>query len=105
MDQERASPSALVRNMQMLGVSRDEIDVVFISHLHMDHVGGLQAQKARTLELTPEDPEPLVVDAYVPVEMSHASANGARSSCRGGRARARIPVSRGPRRAWSRPRR
>jgi 7,8-dihydropterin-6-yl-methyl-4-(beta-D-ribofuranosyl)aminobenzene 5'-phosphate synthase len=75
MNQAKSSPSALVRNMQALGVSRDEIDAVFISHLHMDHVGGLRAQKARTFELTPEDAEPLVVDAYVPVEMSHASAN------------------------------
>jgi 7,8-dihydropterin-6-yl-methyl-4-(beta-D-ribofuranosyl)aminobenzene 5'-phosphate synthase len=75
MNQKKSSPSALVRNMQTLGVSREEIDGVFISHLHMDHVGGLKAQKARTFELTPGDLEPLAVDAYVPVDMVHPSAH------------------------------
>ena len=75
LNQAKSSPSPLVRNMATLGVSRDDLDGVFISHLHMDHIGGLKAQKARTFELTPDDTEPLPVDAYVPVEMSHASAN------------------------------
>lgn len=74
MNQKKASPSALLHNMEALGVARDEVDGVFISHLHMDHVGGLKPQKARTFELTPDDPEPLAVDAYVPVEMVHPSA-------------------------------
>ena len=71
---ERKSPSPLVRNMETLGVSRDEIDVVFISHRHIDHTGGLAAQKAKTFMLTPDAPEALPVEAYVPVEMSHPSA-------------------------------
>jgi 7,8-dihydropterin-6-yl-methyl-4-(beta-D-ribofuranosyl)aminobenzene 5'-phosphate synthase len=74
LNQHKASPSALVHNMRALGVSRDEIDFIFISHRHMDHVGGLAAQKARTFQLTPDDEQPLAVDAYVPVEMSHPSA-------------------------------
>jgi 7,8-dihydropterin-6-yl-methyl-4-(beta-D-ribofuranosyl)aminobenzene 5'-phosphate synthase len=74
LNHKKASPSALVHNMEVLGVSRDEVDFVFISHRHMDHIGGLAAQKARTFELTPDDAEPLPVDAYVPEEMSHPSA-------------------------------
>jgi 7,8-dihydropterin-6-yl-methyl-4-(beta-D-ribofuranosyl)aminobenzene 5'-phosphate synthase len=74
LNQKKSSPSSLVHNMATLGVSRDDIDCVFISHLHMDHVGGLKAQKARTFELTPEDPEPLSVDAYAPVDMVHSTA-------------------------------
>ncbi len=73
-NQKKSSPSALLQNMATLGVSRDEIDGVFVSHLHMDHVGGLKAQRARTFELTPGDAEPLAVDAYVPVDMTHPSA-------------------------------
>lgn len=72
---KKTSPSALAHNMQRLGVSREDIDLVFISHRHVDHVGGLAAQKARTFELTPGDPEPLAVDAYVPDEMVHPTAN------------------------------
>jgi 7,8-dihydropterin-6-yl-methyl-4-(beta-D-ribofuranosyl)aminobenzene 5'-phosphate synthase len=74
MNQKKTSPSTLVHNMEALGVSRDEVDFVFISHRHMDHIGGLSAQKARTFELTPDDREPLPVDAYVPEEMNHPSA-------------------------------
>jgi 7,8-dihydropterin-6-yl-methyl-4-(beta-D-ribofuranosyl)aminobenzene 5'-phosphate synthase len=74
MNQKKSSPSALIQNMRALGVSREDVDGVFISHLHMDHVGGLRPQKERTFELTPDDPEPLEVDAYVPEDMVHPSA-------------------------------
>ncbi len=74
LNQKKTSPSALVHNMQALGVSREDVDFVFISHRHMDHIGGLAAQKARTFELTPADSEPLPVEAYVPEEMNHPSA-------------------------------
>ncbi len=68
------SPSPLVRNMKALGVSRDDIDCVFISHRHTDHTGGMRAQRGKTFTLTPDDPEPLPIDAYVPEEMTHDSA-------------------------------
>jgi 7,8-dihydropterin-6-yl-methyl-4-(beta-D-ribofuranosyl)aminobenzene 5'-phosphate synthase len=74
LNQKKESPSPLVRNMAALGVSRDEIDAVLISHCHVDHTGGLAAQRARTFELTPDDPQPLGVIAYVPVEMTYGSA-------------------------------
>ncbi len=60
--------------MEALGVSRDEIDVVFISHRHVDHTGGLKAQRKRTFTLSPDDTQPLEVPAYVPDEMVHESA-------------------------------
>jgi 7,8-dihydropterin-6-yl-methyl-4-(beta-D-ribofuranosyl)aminobenzene 5'-phosphate synthase len=75
LNHKKTSPSALEHNMEVLGVARDEVDFVFISHRHMDHIGGLAAQKARTFELTPGDADPLPVDAYVPEEMSHPSAH------------------------------
>ena len=71
---KKESPSPLVRNMNVLGVSRDEIDAVFISHPHADHTGGIKSSRAKTFELTPGDPDPLAVDAYVPSEMTHDSA-------------------------------
>jgi len=41
-----SSPSALIQNMRALGVSREDVDGVFISHPHMDHVGGLRPFRA-----------------------------------------------------------
>lgn len=74
LNRRGASPSPLVHNMRVLGVSRDEIDMVVISHRHVDHVGGLKAQRARTFTISPDDDEPLAVPAYVPDDMTHPSA-------------------------------
>jgi len=73
-NQKGASHSPLAHNMEALSVSREQVDAVFISHRHTDHTGGLKAQKARTFMLSPDDSEPLPVEAYVPEEMTHPSA-------------------------------
>lgn len=45
------SPSPLVANMKTLGVRLDTIDTIVISHLHMDHVGGLANARSATFSL------------------------------------------------------
>lgn len=37
-----ASPAPIVTNMEQAGIVPDEVDLLFISHNHPDHVGGLQ---------------------------------------------------------------
>ncbi len=40
LNRRQEHPSPLLRNMARLGVSFDEIDMIFISHAHLDHIGG-----------------------------------------------------------------
>ena len=45
------SPSPVERNMSTLGIDLSSIDTIFISHNHLDHVGGAHRQQARTFSL------------------------------------------------------
>jgi 7,8-dihydropterin-6-yl-methyl-4-(beta-D-ribofuranosyl)aminobenzene 5'-phosphate synthase len=62
-------PSPLLRNMRKLGVTLSDVDTIFISHNHGDHVGGGKWAKNKTFSVTGRQ-EPLDgIKAYVPTEM------------------------------------
>lgn len=67
-------PSPLLRNMEALGVSVADLDAVFISHLHLDHVGGSARQAHRTFALSAQPLDLGGIPAYVPQPMTHPSA-------------------------------
>jgi 7,8-dihydropterin-6-yl-methyl-4-(beta-D-ribofuranosyl)aminobenzene 5'-phosphate synthase len=67
-------PSPLLRNLSILGIAVEEIDAVFISHPHLDHVGGRAPQTARTFELSGDPVDLGGVPAYVPAPATHPSA-------------------------------
>ncbi len=76
----REHPSPLLRNMELLGVSATDLDAVFISHNHLDHVGGIEQSQRRTFSLSagPDDPADKIdlagIPAYVPTPMTHPTA-------------------------------
>ncbi len=67
-------PSPLLRNMRLLGVSSGDVDSVFISHLHLDHVGGSRRQAEKTFALSAQPVDLEGVRAFVPTAMTHTSA-------------------------------
>jgi 7,8-dihydropterin-6-yl-methyl-4-(beta-D-ribofuranosyl)aminobenzene 5'-phosphate synthase len=66
--------SALAHNARQLDVRLSELDAVVISHLHADHVGGVQAMRRRTFAFAGEPLEPRGVPAHVPTQMEHPRA-------------------------------
>ncbi|OFW58353.1 MAG: hypothetical protein A2133_01895 [Actinobacteria bacterium RBG_16_64_13] len=60
--------------MGRLGVSPSDLGAVFISHLHLDHVGGRDCQSGRTFALSGQPVDLDDIPAYVPAPMTHPSA-------------------------------
>ncbi len=48
-NQKKEHPSPLVHNMETLNISVEEIDFIFFSHRHLDHVGGIHEKKEFSL--------------------------------------------------------
>lgn len=67
-------PSPLLRNMQALGVTLDDIDAIVISHMHLDHVGGLEYEWGRTFSLSGQPVDLQGKLACVPRPMTHPTA-------------------------------
>jgi 7,8-dihydropterin-6-yl-methyl-4-(beta-D-ribofuranosyl)aminobenzene 5'-phosphate synthase len=68
-------PSPLLRNMEALGFSPDDIDAIFISHCHLDHVGGIGEMRRRTFSLSSQSVDLTGKTAYLPAAMTHPSAD------------------------------
>jgi 7,8-dihydropterin-6-yl-methyl-4-(beta-D-ribofuranosyl)aminobenzene 5'-phosphate synthase len=68
-------PSPLLRNMAALGLSPPaDIDAVFISHCHLDHVGGIGEMQRRTFSLSAQPIDLTGKTAFLPTAMTHPSA-------------------------------
>ena len=69
---QRRSPSPLRANLEARGLGSALLDGVFISHNHLDHVGGMQHQRRGTLDLAQLEPATLeAASLWTPVPMSH----------------------------------
>ena len=64
-------PSPLERNMAKLGIDASEIDAVFISHRHRDHVGGVENERSGNISLGASDPLLKGRTLMGPVPLSH----------------------------------
>lgn len=71
----RKHPSPLLKNMEALGITIDDFNYIFISHLHGDHVGGFQWAQKNTFSLSKTQLNLSHVKAFTPVPMTHPTAN------------------------------
>ena len=67
-------PSPLLKNMEVLGITLEDFNYVFISHLHGDHVGGDKWEENKTFSLSGMQQDLNHVRAFTPVSMSHPTA-------------------------------
>jgi 7,8-dihydropterin-6-yl-methyl-4-(beta-D-ribofuranosyl)aminobenzene 5'-phosphate synthase len=66
------SPSPLEQNLEGLGISLNEIDMIVISHRHPDHVGGQNWWTERTFSLDGlHQPSLAGMPVYIPEEMTY----------------------------------
>ncbi len=65
-NQNNEHPSPLLRNMRNLGVEVQDIDAVFISHTHSDHLGGAANQMEHAFGLSAQPVDLGGIPAYVP---------------------------------------
>jgi len=49
---KKENPSPLIHNMNKLDVKIEDIDYIFFSHAHLDHLGGMKEQKNKEFSLT-----------------------------------------------------
>ena len=75
LNRKKEHPSPLLHNMKILGVTPDELDAIFISHLHLDHVGGMQAAKNKQFSLSQGLLPLSEIPVYAPVSISPSPWN------------------------------
>ncbi len=70
-------PSPLISNMKLFGVNLADINALFISHHHLDHLGGSKDQRNHTFSLSngPVDFPPVPVYSPLPITPSPMNAN------------------------------
>ncbi|MFH0851002.1 MAG: MBL fold metallo-hydrolase [Candidatus Bathyarchaeota archaeon] len=71
LNDDDEDPSPLLQNLGRLGVSLSDVDTVFITHNHGDHVGGGKWAEKRTLSVTGRQVPLGDVKVYTPTEMTY----------------------------------
>jgi len=74
-NKNKEHPSPLVHNINKLGASLDDVDMIFISHLHLDHVGGMKEQKQKMFSLSQGSVHLPEIPVYSPVSISPSHWN------------------------------
>ncbi len=68
-------PSPLLQNMKLKGISLDEIDMIFLSHIHSDHIGGLTEHKKKLFSISQGNVEISDIPVYAPDVVSPSKWN------------------------------
>ena len=68
-------PSLLLKNMETAGKKIQDIDFIYLSHIHLDHVGGMKDQRGKTFSLSGGFVEMPQIPVYSPEDVSPSDLN------------------------------
>jgi len=74
-NKDKAHPSPLVHNAGKLNVSLSDLDIIFISHRHLDHIGGMKEQKNKQFSLSQGKTNLPQIPVYSPARISPSHWN------------------------------
>lgn len=75
-NRHQESPSPLEHNLAALGVRVEDIDGIFLSHAHRDHVGGTRWERAKSFSLgLDQQPLPNGLRVLAPIPMTYPEVN------------------------------
>ncbi len=74
-NKKKEHPSPLLHNMKTLGILPSDLDMIFFSHPHLDHVGGMAEQKEKTFSLSQGSVSLPNLPVYSPVMLSASRWN------------------------------
>ncbi|MEA3444742.1 MAG: MBL fold metallo-hydrolase [Bacteroidota bacterium] len=72
---QKEHPSPLLNNMEKMGKSLKNIDILFFSHLHLDHVGGMLEQRHNQFSFSAGYTPLPDVPVYAPDELTPSDNN------------------------------
>lgn len=72
---DREHPSPLLANMRALGLDEGELDMIYISHRHLDHVGGREEARTGTFSLSAGPVELSSIPVHAPVPLTPSAHN------------------------------
>jgi len=81
-NKKKEEPSPLIRNAEKMGIKiPNDVDAVVISHLHLDHVGGMKNQLKKRFSVSKKAVDFNGKTAYSPVKINHPTADIVINNC------------------------
>ncbi len=75
LNQKREHPSPLLHNIKKLRINLSELDFIFFSHAHGDHVGGFKEQKEGSFSFSQGEVEIPAIPIYSPENIQSSKWN------------------------------
>lgn len=74
-NKKKEHPSPLLHNMEKVGFDPKDIDMIYVSHLHLDHLGGMSEQKSKEFSFSQGNVDIPPVDVYSPEPLKPSNFN------------------------------